>query len=702
MLAATPSQPATGGGLFGQTNTSTPAFGQPAAQTGSGFSFGQNNATAGTSGGLFGQNKPAGTGFFGAGAGTTGTDNKPSFSFGASNTTQPSTGLFGQQAQQPAQQQPAAGGGLFGGLGGSTSAFGQNNANSGTTGGGLFGANKPAGTGLFGGGTTTTPAAGTTGTTGTAPSFSFGAANTASQQQPNTQTASTGLGGGLFGGGGSSLFGNNNNNQQQQQGQQTQPAGGGLFGGGASTFGAPGATTGGGLFGNLGQNQNQQQQQQQPQQQSSGLFGSTAPSLGSTFGGFGQSMNNNQQQQQQGLGGGLSLLGQSQQAPLQPLNLSIDQNPYGNNPIFANVQPAKPSEGPKAYDADQPKKQLPLHISYRGGSSGGSALTPRSSVKINKLRGFSTSASSPGAGALGMSRFGSPATPGTPLVNGLNRPGTASPAPSGPAGALDLSFSLPPQAFAARPSVKKLIIDKKHRENPDLLYGRARASGTATPIGEQTPAPASKERAIFNPDAETAERSSAPLSRDGSRTNSATKGKAPLAQNGSALENDKRAAPAQSNKPLEEGDYYTKPDFKVLSTMSDDDLSEVHDFVVGRVGYGEICWLEPVDLTGLPSLRELLDHVVIIKDKEVMVYPDEYDDEKPEVGQGLNVPAVISLKNCWPLDRATREPLKDPNHQRVKQHIRKLEKKEDTEFVDYEASTGTWTFKVAHFSRYVC
>lgn len=679
---ATPAtQPATGG-LFGQSS-GTSAFGQPAAQPSSGFSFGQNNTnTAGAStGGLFGQNKPAGTGLFGGAA--TGTDNKPSFSFGgASNTTtQPSGGgLFGQPAQQQAQQQPATGGGLFGNLGQSTSAFGQNNTSTGTSGGGLFGntANKPAGGGLFGN-------TGATGTT-SAPSFSFGATG----QQQNNQTGNTGLGGGLFGGGGGGLFGahqNQQNNQQQQQ--QPQQGGGGLFGGGTSTFGT-GSTGGGGLFGNLGQNNNQQQQ---PQQQSNSLFGSNAPSLGGFggFGGFGQSLNSNNQQQNQ------SLLGQSQQAPLQPLNLSIDQNPYGNNPIFANVQPARPSEGPKAYDADQNKKQLPLHMSYRG--------TPRSSVKINKLRGFATSASSPGLGA---SRLGSPATPGTPLLNSLNRPGTASPAPGSGAGALDLSFSLPPQAFAARPSVKKLIIDKKHRENRDLLFGSGgKASGTATPVNEQSPGQGSVQRPVFNPDAETAERSALPMSRDGSRTTSnASKGKAAIT-NGPSNNNDntrssQRSAPAQPDKPLKEGDYYTKPDFKVLQSMSEEDLSEVHDFVVGRVGYGEICWLEPVDLTGLPSLRELLDKVVIINDKEVMVYPDEYDDEKPEVGQGLNIPAVISLKNCWPLDRATREPLKDPEHQRVKQHVRKLEKKEDTEFVDYEASTGTWTFKVAHFSRYVC
>lgn len=672
-FAGASSQPATGGGLFGQASTTTPAFGQSSAQpASSGFSFGQNN-TAGTSGGLFGA-KPAGTGLFGGGA-SAGTDNKPSFSFGANNNaSQPSTGLFGQQTQQPAQQ-PAAGGGLFGNLGQSTSTFGQNTTSAAGTGGGLFGnAAKPAGTGLFGGGASTTGGA-------AAPSFSFGGGNTGAQQPG--QTGSTGLGGGLFGGGGGSLFGNNQNQQQNTQPQQQPQAGGtGLFGGGASTFG--GGNSGGGLFGGLGQNQNQQQQQQQPQQPSTGLFGSTAPSLGGStgFGGFGQSQNNLMQNNQ-------SLLGQSQPAPLQPLNLSIDQNPYGNNPIFANVQPAKAAEGPRAYDADQPKKQLPLHISYRG--------TPRSSVKINKLRGFATSASSPGG--LGASRFGSPATPGTPLVNSLSRPSTASPAPGS---ALDLSFSLPPQAFAARPSVKKLIIDKKHRENPDLLFGRGKASGTATPVNEATPSQTS-QRAVFNPDAETAERSSVPLSRDGSRTTitSASKGKAPVT-NGTAASEKAISRPAQPNKPLEEGDYYTKPDFKELQSMSEEDLSEVHDFVVGRVGYGEICWLEPVDLTGLASLRELLDRVVVIKDKEVMVYPDEYDDEKPEVGQGLNVPAVISLKNCWPLDRATREPLKDPNHQRVKQHIRKLEKKEDTEFVDYEAATGTWTFKVAHFSRYVC
>lgn len=229
-------KPAGGGGLFGSTTSTTaPAttgfgsFGQQqqqpqqqqqaAGSTGGLFgSFGQqnqNNAAStnnATSGGLFGQQKPATGGLFGqqststpATGGLFGQQTQQSASqpaagglFGAASQAKPAGGLFGSTTQQPAQsgglfgqqqqqqQQPAQSGGLFG----STT---QQQAQS----GGLFGSTtqqKPAG-GLFG----------------------------STTQQPAQS-------GGLFG-------------QQQQQQQPAQS--GGLFG---STTQQPAQS--GGLFGN--------------------------------------------------------------------------------------------------------------------------------------------------------------------------------------------------------------------------------------------------------------------------------------------------------------------------------------------------------------------------------------------------------------------------------------------------------------------
>jgi nuclear pore complex protein Nup98-Nup96 len=67
----------------------------------------------------------------------------------------------------------------------------------------------------------------------------------------------------------------------------------------------------------------------------------------------------------------------------------------------------------------------------------------------------------------------------------------------------------------------------------------------------------------------------------------------------------------------------------------------VENFSVGREGYGNICFTSETDVMGLD-----LDSIVFIVRKAVEVYPDGTD--KPQVGEGLNKPAVVShsLKFC--------------------------------------------------------
>jgi nuclear pore complex protein Nup98-Nup96 len=64
---------------------------------------------------------------------------------------------------------------------------------------------------------------------------------------------------------------------------------------------------------------------------------------------------------------------------------------------------------------------------------------------------------------------------------------------------------------------------------------------------------------------------------------------------------------------LRKGDYSVKPDLK---NSGHDQLSVCEGLVVGRKGYGEIQFLEPVDLTGLPKLGALLGEVIRFDDKE--------------------------------------------------------------------------------------
>ncbi|KAJ7227396.1 hypothetical protein GGX14DRAFT_419409 [Mycena pura] len=158
-------QPAATGGLFGQTQNQQPPagsslFGQPQNQQSGGGAFGQSTQQPAAGGGLFGQStqQPAtGGGLFGQ------STQQPSAGlFGTSQNQQPATGgLFGQ----PQNQQTAApSGGLFGQNNAQTGGglFGtsqQNQQPASGSGSGLFGSNplfgapKPAGTGLFGGST---------------------------------------------------------------------------------------------------------------------------------------------------------------------------------------------------------------------------------------------------------------------------------------------------------------------------------------------------------------------------------------------------------------------------------------------------------------------------------------------------------------------------------------------------------------------
>ncbi|EPS40782.1 hypothetical protein H072_5319 [Dactylellina haptotyla CBS 200.50] len=663
---------ATTGGGFGQQTTGSTLFGQQAASTatGTGGLFGTAQQTAGgfgqqPAGGAFGAGgfgaqaaqpqQPANTGF-GAFGNQAQTPAKPAFGggFGAASTTPAAAttggGLFGQQ--QPAQQQAAAGG-LFGNKGFGTAATP-------TAGGGLFGqqAQQPAQAGgLFG-----------------------------------QQAAATGApGGGLFG-------------QQQQQQQQQQP--GGLFGnqqkpGGLFGQPAQNATPGGGLFGAAGN---------AAQPQGSSFFGQPAQNAGS---GFGQSsgglFGSNPQPAQTGFGGGsLFQAAQQQQQQPQALTASImDQRPYGNVPLLdisigAGATPsllATPLSG-----STKKKAAMIPHskIAPRQPALGPRVASPfsRSSLGTSSPmlggslgRTFSSSSSRVG---LGGSVFDSPGASDDSILN------TSAFTPGGNRTA----------------NLKRLVIDRNLRD-PDLFVkeGEARAIKGAQ---DNSPAPESSIKKTVSFDAAARSQTASPAATGadlGYMRTPTRQSSAPVASPAPENALVPVASPAEAeavDPEMEEiasssmrstgasekkGDYWSVPSIEKLKSLPREKLASVPDLIVGRNNFGQIRFDQPVDLTEIHGgVEAILGGVIHFADRVCTVYPPGY--EKPLPGNGLNVPATITLEDCFPTDREHKQPIRDPDHPRYQFHLRRLKNIKDTEFVDYLVQDGIWIFKVQHFTTY--
>ena len=142
--------------------------------------------------------------------------------------------------------------------------------------------------------------------------------------------------------------------------------------------------------------------------------------------------------------------------------------------------------------------------------------------------------------------------------------------------------------------------------------------------------------------------------------------------------------------------YYTIPPLDKLDDYVCGKACIVPNFTVGRKGYGNVYFPDSFDVYGLN-----LDDIVHFRHKEVIIYPD--DDKKPPVGQGLNRRAQVTLDRVWPQDKSRHEPITDPHRLQEMNYegkLRRVSAKYDTRFLEYRAETGSWVFKVDHFSKY--
>eukprot|EP00803_Ostreobium_quekettii_P005053 evm.model.scf_416.3 EVM.evm.TU.scf_416.3 scf_416:50932-55509(-) len=139
-------------------------------------------------------------------------------------------------------------------------------------------------------------------------------------------------------------------------------------------------------------------------------------------------------------------------------------------------------------------------------------------------------------------------------------------------------------------------------------------------------------------------------------------------------------------------EYYTRPDLRGLSNMLHADrhaLKQVHGLTVGRTGYGELKFLEPVNVEGL----NVCDLVSITRGM-VSLYEKSPKRDVPVPGQGLNQPAEVKLLDIFKTDK--RGEVLDDQASKVafKNSLKKYCKRVDATFVSYDMEDGTWIFRV--------
>ncbi|KAJ6794924.1 nuclear pore complex protein NUP96 [Iris pallida] len=135
--------------------------------------------------------------------------------------------------------------------------------------------------------------------------------------------------------------------------------------------------------------------------------------------------------------------------------------------------------------------------------------------------------------------------------------------------------------------------------------------------------------------------------------------------------------------------YFTSPSVAELARAESVDrgfCGRVPNFVIGRLGYGHIRFIDDTDVRFLN-----LDRLVKFGRHSVSVYGDESD--KPPIGRGLNKPAEVTL--LVQLDSES-----EPEPERVADKLRACTEKQGAEFVSYDPLTREWKFVVLHFSRF--
>jgi len=100
---------------------------------------------------------------------------------------------------------------------------------------------------------------------------------------------------------------------------------------------------------------------------------------------------------------------------------------------------------------------------------------------------------------------------------------------------------------------------------------------------------------------------------------------------------------------------------------------------------------------GSGSVKQLFGDLARFEDKECSVCPPPDNVDGPPPGSGLNVRARVELDGCWPVDNATREPIKDESHPQMVKRLKRLRGMKDTKFKSFDTRDGKQAFTVGRF-----
>lgn len=687
-----------GGAAFGAGasafGTGATGFGGGAAGFGSsGTAFGSGATGFGAGGGGFG----SGTGGFGSGAAGfgAGASGFGASGFGAASNPQSAGNLFGQ---------PSSGG-----------AFGSQQSQP-----SLFGSQPQSGSGLFG--NTTAPSGGAV----------FGAPQTTSN---------------LFGGAGqqSNIFGGGAQSQQSLFGANAgaqrplfAPAGGfstGGFGqqsGGAGLFGS----TGGGLGQSapntgFGGQPNMQQQSAQPSMFGApgGQIGQNAPSTG-----FNPTLQNTFNAVTQGAGGTVAPPGanygtvlhnlQMLQGGIEEQKRLLEQQAKNNannaqhqGSLSIVVLPSPPlvklsanrwsaSQGHYGYSSRTPSRTKMRGVVGRisGAKSKVSGTPLKLPTSETKAEAQPVGTPSVPSSAVRKMPFFSPQQFTGPRRRALRSSEVTTPHKSSP-------FPLPiPDTGDRSGRISNVAVGSGGKSVTPKRFplrnggrgaeegGDPDTSGLHTPNGTPGPSPNSAGRRPNNGSTAPAdeERNGSVGGTNKKRTSGVKSSKAdfmwssprPSAWSlGTPVDSDDQYNPDKYLPYLAREGFYTVPSMAALASRTMKELQNVENFTVGRKGYGEIRWVEPVDVRGLD-----LDMVIDIQRGEIAVYPDHEADQ-------LDAPAIITLEGMYKKDKRTGTPTTDK--ELTRKYAMKLEgfcEKNDLRFIDYSPEDGRWTFEAPGFA----
>lgn len=143
----------------------------------------------------------------------------------------------------------------------------------------------------------------------------------------------------------------------------------------------------------------------------------------------------------------------------------------------------------------------------------------------------------------------------------------------------------------------------------------------------------------------------------------------------------------------EKSDYWCTPSISELKKLTSLELTHVPNFSVGRKNYAHMMYKYPVDLSAFEGRWDkLLGNTIIFQNRTLQVYSNAA--EKPSQGNGLNVPAVITIEKAFPKKY---DPL-NPDFELIDRHIERLKSIHGMKFISFDPSNGTYVFEVEHFS----